>query len=129
MNLYKFITSAFANLFVVVGFAQSTSNGFESLPYADFATCAADTAHFQILDVRRPDEFLAGHLPNAININVLDSSFEHICQSLLTNGKGVAVYCRSGRRSKKAAEKLVRMGFAVKELDGGFLSWEGQVVK
>lgn len=129
MNLYKFITSAFTNLFVVVGFAQSTSNGFESLPYADFATCAADTAHFQILDVRRPDEFLAGHLPNAININVLDSSFERICQSLLTNGKGVAVYCRSGRRSKKAAEKLVRMGFAVKELDGGFLSWEGQVVK
>lgn len=129
MNLYKFITSAFSNLFVVVGFAQSTSNGFESLSYVDFATYAADTAHYQILDVRRPDEFSAGHLPNAININVLDSSFERLCQSLLTNGKGVAVYCRSGRRSKMAAEKLVRMGFAVKELDGGFLSWEGQVVK
>ncbi len=129
MNLYKFITSAFANLFVVAGFAQSTSNGFESLPYANFATYVADTAHYQILDVRRPDEFSAGHLPNAVNINVLDSSFERLCQSLLTNGKGVAVYCRSGRRSKMAAEKLVRMGFAVKELDGGFLSWEGQVVK
>lgn len=129
MNLCKFITSAFTNLFVVVGFAQSTSNGFESLAYADFATYAADSANYQILDVRRPDEFSVGHLPNAININVLDSSFEHLCQSSLNNSKGVAVYCRSGRRSKMAAEKLVRMGFAVKELDGGFLSWEGQVVK
>lgn len=129
MNLYRFISSAFANLFVVVGFAQSTSNGFESLPYADFATFASDTAHYQILDVRRPDEFSLGHIPHAVNINVLDSSFERLCQSLLSSGKGVAVYCRSGRRSKVAAEKLVRMGFAVKELDGGFLSWEGQVVK
>lgn len=129
MNFCKLITSAFASLFAVVGFAQSNTNGFESLKSTDFATFVADTAHYQILDVRRPDEFSAGHLPNALNINVLDSSFEQLCQSKLSKEKGVAVYCRSGRRSKVAAEKLVRMGFTVKELDGGFLSWGGQVVK
>ena len=41
----------------------------------------------------------------------------------------VAVYCRSGRRRKVAAEKLTDNGFSVTELDGGIISWKGELTK
>ena len=47
----------------------------------------------------------------------------------LDKTRPVAVYCRSGRRSKVAAEKLTDNGFSVMELDGGIISWEGELTK
>ena len=41
----------------------------------------------------------------------------------------MALYCRSGRRSKIAADKVASAGYKVVELDGGILSWQGEVVK
>lgn len=74
------------------------------------------------LDVRTPQEYMEGHLENAINIDVMGEGFaEKICS--LDRGAKVAVYCRSGRRSRKAVEELVRAGFQGCELGGGILSW------
>lgn len=75
------------------------------------------------LDVRTAEEFEAGHIENAINIDVLKDDFEANALSILPVGKVLAVYCRSGRRSKKAAHILVKRGYKVIELDQGYNGW------
>jgi rhodanese-related sulfurtransferase len=66
----------------------------------------ANETNYIILDVQRPDEFAAGHIPNAINVPNETIGTSEIPE--LPNKKQlILVYCRSGRRSKEAAEKLV----------------------
>lgn len=77
----------------------------------------------QRLDVRTLAEYSEGHITETININVLDDSFASMADSLLQKDKPVAVYCRSGKRSKKAAEILSRKGYKVFDLDKGFNAW------
>lgn len=60
----------------------------------------------------------------SININVLDESFETMADSTLQKDKPVAVYCRSGKRSKKAAAILSKKGYIIYDLDKGFIGWE-----
>ncbi len=59
-----------------------------------------------------------------ININVMDDSFASMADSLLQKNKPVALYCRSGKRSKKAAAILSEKGFKVVELGKGFNAWQ-----
>ena len=79
----------------------------------------------QLVDVRTPEEFAEGHIPDALNINVMDENFIDLAISSLDRKRAVAVYCRSGRRSKTAAGELAKEGFKVVELEGGFLGWNG----
>ena len=81
-----------------------------------------------ILDVRRPDEFAEGHIPNAINIPNESIGTTEIPQLPLKN-QLILVYCRSGRRSKKASEKLVALGYTNIVEFGGILDWPGETVK
>lgn len=78
----------------------------------------------QLLDVRTDVEYSENHLPGAINLNVMDVSFPELANSTLRKDMPVAVYCRSGKRSKKAAEILSKAGYTVYELDKGFNAWE-----
>lgn len=80
----------------------------------------------QLIDVRKPEEFSSGHLENAVNMNFYDDDFEDQIQTL-DKSKEVYLYCRSGGRSGKAAQKLEEMGFTkVYDLEGGILNWEKQ---
>ena len=81
-----------------------------------------------ILDVRRPDEFAEGHIPNAINIPNESIGTTEIPQLPLKN-QLILVYCRSGRRSKEASEKLVALGYTNIVEFGGILDWTGETVK
>ena len=81
-----------------------------------------------VLDVREQDEFDEGHIPNAILIpyTEIDAKAEGI---LTDKDAQILVYCRSGRRSKIAAESLVNLGYTnVKEF-GGIIDWEYEIVK
>ena len=78
----------------------------------------------QRLDVRTLAEYSEGHITKTININVMDDSFASMADSLLQKDKPVAVYCRSGNRSKKAAAILSEKGYKGFELDKGFNSWQ-----
>lgn len=78
----------------------------------------------QCLDVRTLAEFGEGHIPGSSNINVNDSSFAGMADDLLVKENPVAVYCKSGRRSRKAASILQKKGFKVYNLDKGFLNWK-----
>lgn len=63
-----------------------------------------------IIDVRTAEEFEAGHLEGAINIDVESGEFEQLVAGLDLNGE-YQLYCRSGRRSAIATEKMQALGF------------------
>lgn len=79
----------------------------------------------QLVDVRTPEEFLAGHIDKAKNINFNDPNFKQTIATSLNKNKPVAIYCRSGRRSASALIILKEMGFKdIYDLEGGFLNWQ-----
>ena len=75
-----------------------------------------------ILDVREQDEYDAGHIPGAILIPY--TQIEEKSDTMLPDkDQLILVYCRSGRRSKIAAEALVELGYTnIKEF-GGIIDW------
>ena len=86
----------------------------------------------QLVDVRTLAEHMEGHIPGSLNINVKDEEgFPTAVDELLDKEKEVAVYCRSGRRSRTAADILVKKGFKVYNLDKGILNWmeEGREIE
>lgn len=109
--------------FVLSGFSQQ----FQSLNNDEFAKLIKQKK-VQIVDVRTEKEFMGGHLHKAINIDVNKTDFEAQL-SLLKKKNPVAVYCRSGKRSKKAAEKMSALGYKVYELNTGIVSWPGEIEK
>ena len=115
--------------FVLVGayvYSQRRSSArFESMDNAEFATLIADTT-VQLVDVRTPAEFAAGHITEAKNIDVRGDNFDREAKATLIKERPVAVYCRSGARSKTAARRLAAMGYRVYELNTGFMNWNGQ---
>ena len=68
-------------------------------------------------------EYSEGHIPGSLNINVMDENFAAAVDELLQKDQPVAVYCKSGRRSRNAAKLLVKKGFKVYNLDKGILNW------
>jgi len=79
-----------------------------------------------LIDVRTPEEFASGHLENAVNMNYFDSDFDAQIKTLDKN-KTVYLYCKSGRRSANAAEKLEDMGFVkIYDLEGGTVNWQAK---
>ena len=78
----------------------------------------------QLLDVRTPAEYSEGHLPASLNLNAMDDSFASNIDGNLSKDFPVAVYCRSGKRSRKAADILVKKGFVVYNLDKGINNWK-----
>jgi rhodanese-related sulfurtransferase len=75
-----------------------------------------------ILDVRTASEFIEGHIPNAINIDVLSDYFTADI-SALDKTLEYAIYCRSGKRSVDAATAMDEIGFSTSNLTGGIISW------
>lgn len=82
---------------------------------------------FVILDIRTEEEFSEGHIVGAILIP--DYEIAEKADDILTNKEQlILVYCRSGRRSKLAAETLVAMGYTnIKEF-GGIIDWPYDIV-
>ncbi len=73
-----------------------------------------------LLDVRTPEEFSAGHINNALNINLFDADFITKAQAQLPRKQTIYVYCKVGGRSAKASEELAALGYTVVNLQGGF---------
>ena len=65
-------------------------------------------------------------LDNAINIDVLKDDFESKATATLPKDKTIAMYCRSGRRSKNAAKILTKNGYTVVELNSGYNGWKSK---
>lgn len=76
----------------------------------------------QLIDVRTPEEYAGGFIPYAINYDIRSDSFEQNSNKLSPQ-LPVAVYCKGGVRSRKAASALTQKGFTVYNLDKGFDDW------
>ena len=101
---------------------QDTTS-FKSIDVYEFAELVS-TTQITLLDVRTSKEHSEGHIPGTHhNIDVLSIDFEVIVENTLDKDKPVALYCRSGNRSKKAAQILSSKGFTVIELSTGFKGW------
>ena len=90
-------------------------------------TMMSQESGYIILDVRRPDEFAAGHIPNAINVPNESIGAEEIPE-LPDKDQLILVYCRSGNRSKQASDKLVGLGYTNIVEFGGINDWPGETV-
>ena len=87
----------------------------------------SDDGHL-ILDVRTKEEFDSGHIPGAICIPV--ETIEDTPPGELPDKEQIIlVYCRSGRRSKDASEKLAKMGYTHIYEFGGIIDWDGETVE
>ncbi|MBU2947583.1 rhodanese-like domain-containing protein [Zobellia uliginosa] len=73
-----------------------------------------------LVDVRTPQEFIDGHLDNAVNINWFDANFIKSFDTI-DKSRPVYVYCKMGGRSAKAAHVLDSLGYSmVVNLEGGY---------
>ncbi len=103
-------------------FGGQPKEDFKSLTVNEFSTFIAQP-DVQLVDVRTPAEYAEGHIANATNIDVMGAEFAQQASSTLVKEQPVALYCRSGKRSKHAAEILSAKGYHVVELDNGFIGW------
>ncbi|UBE40557.1 rhodanese-like domain-containing protein [Bacteroides stercoris] len=108
-RLMKVFFAGICLFFSTLFSCQQKGEDFESVSADEFATLIADS-DIQRLDVRTVAEYSEEHIPGSININVLDEQFAAIADSTLQKDKPIALYCRSGKRSKKAAAILSRKG-------------------
>lgn len=76
-------------------------------PTAEPIEVASDTV---VIDVRTPEEYAAGHLDGAVNLDVQSPQFDALVGQLPTDGEYV-VYCRSGNRSAAAIDRMQALGF------------------
>ena len=99
------------------------TNDFKIVDANEFAKYIQDK-NVTVLDVRTPAEHAEGYIPGTdFNIDVLKDSYTKIATEKLPKDKPVALYCRSGNRSKKAAKILADKGYEVLELGTGFRGW------
>ena len=108
---------------------QNTKLSYKSVSMDEGLKMMADSSDYILLDVRRPDEFASGHIPGAVLFtNELMSKAD--AEKLLQNKEQrIFVYCRSGRRSKEASQKLVDYGYSNVIEIGGILDYSGVIEK
>ena len=92
----------------------------------DIVQIMEENENYIILDVRTLEEYNQGHIPNAICIpnETIDES---VVNKLPDKNQMILVYCRSGNRSKQAAEKLKKLGYTNLIEFGGIIDWKGEV--
>ena len=81
-----------------------------------------------IVDVRTPEEYDGGHIPNAILVPN-ESIGDDMPEALPDKEATLLIYCRSGRRSKEASEKLLKLGYKSIYEFGGIIDWPYELVK
>ena len=109
------------------GTSNHQTNTYRSITMDEAVAMMEQENGYIILDVRRPDEFAAGHIPNAINVPNESIGTSEIPE-LPDKDQLIMVYCRSGRRSKEASAKLVKLGYTNIVEFGGILDWKGETV-
>jgi rhodanese-related sulfurtransferase len=123
MNVIKKILITFLMSFSLFGLLAQSKHDFKSVSVEEFEKALADTSYV-VLDVRMPVEYAEGHIPGTdFNIDVLEDSFKSEALKKLPKDRPVALYCRSGNRSKTAARILSENGYEVLELATGYLGW------
>ena len=114
--------------FGCVGCSDGGSATYEQISGAEAKALMDSESGYIIIDARTQEEYDEGHIPGAILIPEYEIA-DRAEKELPDKDQLILVYCRSGRRSKIAAEELVKLGYTnVKEF-GGIIDWEYDTTK
>ena len=114
--------------FGCIGCSDGGSATYEQISGAEAKALMDSESGYIIIDARTQEEYDQGHIPGAILIPEYEIA-DRAEKELPDKAQLILVYCRSGRRSKIAAEELVKLGYTnVKEF-GGIIDWEYEIVK
>ena len=114
--------------FGCVGCSDGGSASYDQISGAKAKELMDSESGYIIIDARTQEEYDQGHIPGAILIPEYEIA-ARAENELPDKDQLILVYCRSGRRSKIAAEELVKLGYTnVKEF-GGIIDWEYEIVK
>lgn len=119
---FKFLILIFS-VFVVVSGCTQDKKTFVDISVEDLQITLKKRKDVQLLDVRTPEEWSEGIIRNALKINVTGNGFAEKAEAVLNKSKPVYVYCRSGGRSRIAAKILVKKGYKVYNIEGGYMDW------
>ena len=128
MKKIKRVLPIILSALLLTACAPGNSLGYKQITMSDAVKMMETEKNYIILDVRRADEFAEGHIPGAINVANEVIGTEEIPE-LTDKSQLILVYCRSGRRSKEASEKLVKLGYTNIVEFGGILDWKGEIEK
>ena len=111
-----------------IGCSGGGSASYDQISGAEAKALMDSESGYIIIDARTQEEYDQGHIPGAIMIPEYEIA-DRAEKELPDKDQLILVYCRSGRRSKIAAEELVKLGYTnVKEF-GGIIDWEYEIVK
>ncbi len=117
------------SLLLLVGCAAAPAEAsYRQISMEAAVKLMAEEDGYIILDVRRADEFAAGHIPGAINV-ANESIGDQEIPELPDKDQLILVYCRSGNRSKQASQKLADLGYTNIVEFGGINDWPGEIEK
>lgn len=113
---------------ITTGEKQMINNSYEQISQEEAKAIMDNESNYIIVDAREQNEYDEGHIKDAIVIPYTE--IEAKAKDMLPNKEQlILVYCRSGRRSKIAAQSLADMGYTnVKEF-GGIIDWQYEIVK
>ena len=109
------------------GKTSDTKAGYQQISMEKAMELMDTETGYLILDVRTQEEYESAHIPGAICVPN-ESIGEEAPAELPDKGQLILVYCRSGNRSKQAAEKLVKLGYTNILEFGGIIDWPGDTV-
>ena len=123
----KLLLTFFAVLLLLTGCGAEDAPTYRQVSSDEAAAMMASESDYLILDVRTREEYEQGHIPGAVCVpNESIGSGE--LSALPRKDQLILVYCRSGNRSKQAAQKLADAGYTNIVEFGGILSWTGETV-
>lgn len=110
-------------LSTIFGTKPNQNNGITVLSAEEFKAAITNN-NVQLVDVRTSNEFNSGHIKNAVNIDFFKASGFLKAFEQFDTTKPIYLYCRSGNRSNKAANRIAKLGFTkIYDLQGGYLNY------
>ena len=129
-SIRKLLTLMLASLLLssCVADEPSAKPAYRTVSMDEAIALMKSESGYIILDVRTPKEYAEGHIPGAINVPNERIGADPISE-LPDKGQLILVYCRSGRRSKEASDKLVKLGYTNIVEFGGIQDYKGEIQK
>ena len=124
---HKYLVLVMALIMTTVFILGSCGTGYKQISQDEAMQIMEEESGYLIVDVRRPDEFAEGHIEGAINVPN-EGIAEEMPEELPDKDQLLLIYCRTGRRSKEASEKLAKIGYKNVYEFGGINTWTGTIV-
>ena len=111
-------------ILTVIFSCKPQTNEAKDITVEDLKVILDNESSIQLLDVRTPSEWAEGVITTPIKIDITAEGFEDKAIEKLDKSQPVYIYCRSGGRSKRATDLLVKKGFEAYNVLGGYMEWE-----